>query len=277
MRYILPILIALLLTAALLLLRGRLERARLSFPTSLSGDEPARWGLPCETLSIPTPDGEALGAWWCPRPQDDGPVLLFLHGNAGTRADRLHNVQGLWQAGWPVLIIDYRGYGESTGTPGEAGLIADGLAAFDWLAARRPAAPIAVFGRSLGGAVAAQVALRRPLAGLVLESTFTSVPDMAALTLPLPGIRHLVRTRLDAHAALARVQVPLLVIHGTADELVPPAMGEALFRAAASADKRLLAVRGGTHNDTYLVAGADYWRWLGEFRDLCRRPAPHHS
>ena len=260
----------LLITAALAVLVVvwlwfRLEHSMLYHPTPLSGGTPRDFGLPFQELALKTADGETLGAWFCPRPEQEAPVLLFFHGNAGNREDRLHNVAGLWQAGISVLIFDYRGYGESTGRPSEAGLLADGLAAFDWLKDQVRPRGIVLFGRSLGGAVAAQVAGRRPARALILESTFTSAPDMAPRVLPLPGIRLLVRSRYDAMAVVRRLEIPLLVIHGTRDELVPFEMGERLFNGASTARKQFRAVEGGRHNDTYLVPGPDYYRWLGEF------------
>jgi len=246
-------------------LMWQLERSMLYFPTRLGNTTPATWGIPYADARIATPDGETLGGWWCARPEPGAPVLLFLHGNAGNREDRLHNVAGLWRAGISVLIIDYRGYGDSTGRPEEDGLYRDGAAAFDWLAERVGGRPIALFGRSLGGAVAARVALERPVARLVLESTFTSAREMARRMLPLPGIDKLVRSRFDTLAAVERLTVPLLVIHGEADEMIPFAMGQALHAAAGSADKTLRAVPGGHHNDTYLVAGEAYWGWLRDF------------
>ena len=191
-------------------------------------------------------------------------TLLFFHGNAGNREDRLHNLAGLWQAGISVLIFDYRGYGGSTGSPSEPGLVADGLAAFDWLADQVAPAPVVLFGRSLGGAVAAAVAGRRPAKGLILESTFTSARDMAGRVLPLPGVHLIVRARYDALAAVRDLRLPLLVIHGTADEIVPFAMGRRIFESAASPAKQFRQVPGGRHNDTYLVAGDAYYGWLRE-------------
>jgi fermentation-respiration switch protein FrsA (DUF1100 family) len=216
-------------------------------------------------VRIAAEPGVTLRAWWLPQRDPGAPLLLFLHGNAGNREDRLHNLQGLWRSGIAVLIIDYRGYGGSTGAPSEPGLIQDGLAAYDWLAARAPSRPIALFGRSLGAAVAAQVASRRPAAGLILESAFTSAPDMAERIFPVPGIRRLVRSRYDTLSAVRALTTPLLVIHGARDELVPFEMGRALFEASPSPRKTFRPVRDAHHNDTYILAGNEYWRWIREF------------
>ena len=243
---------------------SRLEQSMTYHPTPLAGISPDRLGLPYRDLRLKTEDGETLQGWWMPRPEPDAPVLLFFHGNAGNREDRLHNLAGLWQAGISVLIFDYRGYGGSTGSPSEPGLVADGLAAFDWLADQVAPAPVVLFGRSLGGAVAAAVAGRRPAKGLILESTFTSARDMAGRVLPLPGVHLIVRARYDALAAVRDLRLPLLVIHGTADEIVPFAMGRRIFESAASPAKQFRQVPGGRHNDTYLVAGDAYYGWLRE-------------
>lgn len=246
-------------------LLSRLEQAMIYHSAPFSGQTPARWGVPFQDIRLRTPDGEVLHGWWCPRPEPGAPRLLFFHGNAGNREDRLHNLAGLWRAGISVFLFDYRGYGGSSGTPSEAGLTTDGLAAFDWLAGQPPAGPVFLFGRSLGGAVAAAVARQRPAAGLILESTFTSAPEMAARVLPIPGIARLTRSRFDALAAVRAFTGPLLVIHGDRDELVPFAMGRELFRAAATPQKTFRAVPGGSHNDTYVVAGAAYFGWITGF------------
>jgi fermentation-respiration switch protein FrsA (DUF1100 family) len=251
-------------------LMARFETRQLYFPTPWRGDDPGRWGLPFEEVMLTSEDGETLRAWWIPQRREEAPALLFLHGNAGNREDRLHHLQGLWRAGLSVLIVDYRGYGGSSGTPSEQGLIRDGLAGYDWLAGRRAGRPIVLFGESLGGAVAAQVALRRPAAGLILLSTFTSVPDLAERLFPVPGLRRIVRTRFDTLAALRQLRMPLLIVHGRRDEIVPFDMGETLFREAASAEKFFRPVPDGHHNDTYFLAGGEYWRWVGEFASRVR-------
>jgi hypothetical protein len=266
------LLVVLLAGLLLLLLLMLLEPALIYHPTPAGGATPAQWGLPYRAVAIPTADGQTLQAWWLPREEPEAPLLLFFHGNAGNREDRLHNLAGLWRAGIAVLIFDYRGYGGSSGRPSERGLLLDGEAAFDWLRGETGGRPIFFFGRSLGGAVAARVALRRPAAGLILESTFTSVPAMARVAFPLPGIQRLVRTRLDALGAVKTLRVPLLIIHGTADELVPIAMGRRLYEAAPGPDKTFRAVPGGRHNDTYVLAGAAYTGWLRRFMSDPNRP-----
>lgn len=251
--------------AGLLGLLMLFEPAMIYHPEPEGAETPGQWGLPYRDVRLQTSDGETLHAWWLPRPDAEAPVLLFFHGNAGNRGGRLHNLAGLWHAGIAVLIFDYRGYGGSSGRPSERGLLLDGEAAYDWLRAKVGQRPIFFFGRSLGGAVAARVALRRPAVALILESTFTSVPAMARATFPIPGIGRLVRSRYDALGAVRHLKVPLMVIHGQADELVPYRMGRALYEASPVAEKVFHAVPGGHHNDTYVQADEAYWAWLRVF------------
>lgn len=266
--------IAAILLGALLLLVVALrwlEPYLIYFPTGAVQHTPAVLGLEFQAVEIATADGETLQAWWLPAPEAPAqmPALLFFHGNAGSREHRLDNLRGLHRAGIPVLIFDYRGYGGSTGKPGEAGLYRDGAAAHAWLRGEAGGRPIAFFGRSLGAAVAAQVALQagadaRP-AGLILESPFTSARDMASRVLPLPGVRHLAQARFEVEGAVRELRMPLLVIHGERDEIVPFHMGRAVYEAGAAPRKTFHAVPGGHHNDTYLVAGRAYWDWLRDF------------
>lgn len=246
-------------------LLARFEAHLLYYPTPMRGETPEGWGMPYEDVRVATSDGEELQGWWIPQEDADAPVLLFLHGNAGNRGDRLHNLHGLWQHGFAVLIVDYRGYGGSTGTPSEQGLYRDGRAAYDWLAERVGPRPVHVFGRSLGASVAARVAAEREAASLILESPFTSAPAMAGVLFPVPGIRHIVHSRFDIRDTVRRLSLPLMVIHGRADELIPFAMGRQVYEAAASPRKVFRPVPQGHHNDTYLQAGQQYWRWLRDF------------
>ena len=252
---------AVLVVAAMRLLEPRM----IYFPGPAPALTPAAAGLAFEEAAFPTADGETLRGWWIPAADPRAPVVLFFHGNAGTREHRIEILQGFHRAGLGVFIFDYRGYGGSTGRPSEAGLLLDGEAAFDWLRGNTGDAPIVFYGHSLGGAVAAVTALRRPAAGLILESVFTSVPDMAIRVVPLPFVRYVVKTRFDTRAALGALTQPLLLIHGDADEVVPFSMGRRLFEASAAPDKTFRAVPGSGHNDVFVVGGEEYWGWISEF------------
>ena len=154
--------------------------------------------------------------------------------------------------------------------PSESGLIRDALASYDWLAGRVAPRPVAIFGRSLGGVLAALVAHERAPAGLILESTFTSLRAITRHVLPVPMLHLLVRSRLDALGAVRELTQPLLVVHGTDDELVPLAMGRALHAASPAQHKQLREVPGGRHNDAYLKAGPAYFLWIRDFLDAVR-------
>lgn len=208
---------------------------------------PQALGLPFEEVTLSTADAVRLHGWWVPAPGARRTVL-HLHGNAGNISHRLQLLQVLHELGVNVLLFDYRGYGRSDGQPTEAGLRLDAEAAWAYLTQQRgiAAQDIVLHGQSMGGPFAAWLAARARPAALVLESTFTSVPDMAAqLYWWLPG-RWLARLRLDTLAALAEVRCPVLVIHSDADEIIPYAHGERLY-AAAREPKRQLRI-GGDHN-----------------------------
>lgn len=246
-----------------------LERTVLYKPSSTLGYSET-WQLPGEPVTLSTPDGETLSAWWVSNLDRRGPVVLLLAGRRGFRSRHVPNLRVLWEAGASVLVLHYRGYGTSSGSPTEEGLIIDGTTAFDWLRRRVGERPIVVMGRSLGGAVAAQVALRRDVAGLVLESTFTSVPAMAREMADIPGIEYIVATKFDTLDALKHIDVPLVIVHGTNDTLVPIEMGYELFEGARSREKRIYEVEGGSHWNTFYLAGDAYRAWLAsESRFSC--------
>lgn len=239
---------------------------RLLFMPNVPGRElpatPASIGLAYEDVTLATADGEQLHGWWVPAPQARWTVLHF-HGNAGNIGHRLEHLQLLHGLGVNVLLFDYRGYGRSSGRTQEAGLYQDAEAAWTNLVQARGIAPgaIVLHGQSMGGAVAAWLAARREPAALVLESTFTSVPELAGQLYPwLPG-RWLARLKLDTRGALARVRCPVLVIHSREDEIIPYTHAEALA-AAATTGNSLVPLRG-SHNDGFWLGREAYvagWR-----------------
>lgn len=221
-------------------------------------------GLDYETLWLETADGERLHGWYVPVSAARA-TLLFCHGNAGNISHRLETLRNFHELGLNVLIFDYRGYGQSTGKPSEAGTYRDADAAWHYLLDARRLAPhdIIIAGRSLGAAVAAELASRTVPAAVLLESAFISVPAMAAEIYPwlppgLPGLY-----RYDNQARLAQVTRPLLLVHSRDDEIIPVAHARALF-AAAREPKQYLELRGG-HNDAILVSRAVYLRGLDAF------------
>lgn len=223
------------------------------FPT---GEGP--WDLPSlsgglvEDVWLPTADGLAIHGWLYAPAAPTRRTLLFLHGNAGNLALR-HGVTSLL-ASLParVLVIDYRGYGCSPGVPGEEGLYRDAEAAWRYLTETAGVDPgsLVVVGESLGGAVACELALRRPCAGLVLQSTFTSVADMADLRFAGLPLGFLCRSSYATAAKVGRLRMPLLVVHGEEDDLIPCRMGRALAEAGGHG-ATLVTVPGAGHNDMW--------------------------
>jgi fermentation-respiration switch protein FrsA (DUF1100 family) len=225
---------------------------------------PTQRGLDYQDLWLHTADGETLHAWLIPAPERRATVL-FLHGNAGNISHRLDSIALFYGLGLEVLILDYRGYGQSTGRPSEAGLYRDAEAGWRYLTrtlARRPS-EIVVFGRSLGGAVAAWLAERTRPGALIIESTFTSLPDLAACLYPWLPARALARMRFDTHAALAWVGSPVLVIHSRDDEIVPYAQARTNYEAIPG-PKQFLEQQGG-HNEGFWITRERYREALDAF------------
>lgn len=228
---------------------------------------PADVGLAFVPLKLATDDGETLDGWFVDA-DPQGPargLVIFFHGNAGNIGHRLDYLRMFHDLGLATLIFDYRGYGLSSGRPSEAGTHLDAAAA--WRHATQTlgvdARRIVLFGESLGGGVAAQLAAETRPGALVLASTFTSVPDLGAELYPLLPVRLLARVRYDTLARLSRIACPVLVIHSRNDDIIPFAHGRRLFEAAR-APKQLLEIEGG-HN-TGFVFGRQAWvRQFDEF------------
>jgi fermentation-respiration switch protein FrsA (DUF1100 family) len=243
--------------------REALERSLIYVPSRELAGTPADFGLAYREVWFRAEDQVRLHGWLVP-----GRVpltLLWCHGNAGNISHRLDNIRAFHdRLGIGVFIFDYRGYGRSDGIPTEAGLYRDARAARDTLIRELgiPADRIVYFGRSLGAAVALDLALSYPPPALVLETPFLSVTTMANRV--LPGSGYLFKTRFDSLARVGRLQSPLLILHGDADEVVPFEHGRQIFQAAPQL-KTFYTIRGAHHNDTYLVGGNDYWRAWKEF------------
>lgn len=236
---------------------------------------PADWGLAYEDVWLTADDGAQLHAWFLPasaRRNRSPHTLLFLHGNAGNISHRAASLAIFADLGLDVLIVDYRGYGQSGGRPSEDGLYADATAAWRWLTHTRGVAPadIVVFGRSLGGAVATELSARVQPGALIVESSFTDVESMARLHYPLLTLLMPLRYRFPSAEHLARVRCPVLVLHSPDDGIVPFAHGEALY-AVASEPKRFVELLGG-HNEGFLDSQPRYQQELAAFLD--RRPSP---
>jgi len=232
-----------------------------------------------EDCYFETSDGVRLHGWFCsPHRKTGGSivpvptemVLLWFHGNAGNISYRYDMIRAMMDIPVRIFIIDYRGYGRSEGKPSEQGLYLDARAAWDYLIGNRgiPAAHIIIFGKSLGGAPAIDLASEVEPAGLIVQSSFTSAADMASAVLPF--FPHaLLHTKMESVSKIDRVRCPKLFIHSTADEVVPYRLGRRLYEAAPE-PKEFYEVKGAPHNSTYLVGGKPYLEALRRFIESCR-------
>ena len=221
------------------------------------GPAPDAIGLEYEDVRLTTTDGERLHGWFVPHPSARA-TLLFAHGNAGNISHRLDSIRLFHDLGLAVLIFDYRGYGLSSGTTTEQGTYRDADAAWHYLVDERGISPAAIvlFGRSLGAAVIADLAVRTRPGAVILESAFTSVPDMAARLYPWLPVRWLASYRYDNAEKVRKFTAPVMVIHSRDDEIIPFGQGEQLF-AAANEPKQFLELDGG-HNDGFHVSRKVY-------------------
>ena len=232
-----------------------------------------------------TQDGLKLHGWYCtPGQVQDGvwtaipseTVFLFFHGNAGNITNRYDIIRALMPLPVDVFILDYRGYGRSPGRPSEDGLYIDARAAWDYLVNHREISQdrIIIFGKSLGGAVAIDLATHVTPAGLIVQSSFTSIPDMARTIFPFIP-RFLVRTKMDSIQKITKIECPKLFVHSPSDEVVPYKFGRRLFEAAIE-PKTFYTVQGASHNETYAVGGEAYLDALRRFIQSCTPPRSSH-
>ncbi len=239
----------------------------LFFPDSTDpGDPPPLAGTEGRSVLLTAEDGVELHGWWWDA-GEGAPTVLFFHGNAGNVAGRLGTAEMMVRRGISTFHLDYRGYGRSEGDPSEAGVRRDAEAALAWVAVETGGEDrIVLHGRSLGGAVAVGLAADREVAGLVVESTFTSLEEMGKQVYPvLPSfLFRRLRGRFDSLEAISRVRAPILVIHGTSDDLIPFRMGEALHERAPE-PKALFTVDGAGHNDLPIVGGERYAERVAAF------------
>ena len=230
-------------------------------------------GLAYESVEISTADGETLHGWFVPAPAANGTVLFF-HGNAGNISHRMEYLLMFHRLGYNTFIFDYRGYGQSSGSPSEAGTYLDAQSAWRYLTEAKdiPPARIVLFGESLGGAVAAWLAMNEKPGMLALASVFTSVPDMAAKIYPFLPVRLLSRFDYNTIEYLQSVTCPVFIAHSPQDEIVPFAHGRALYQAAPE-PKQFLELQGG-HNTGFIFMQEDWVKALGEFIGANLRTSP---
>ena len=250
----------LLLAVALYLFQSKF----VYFPSKTLASSPQQIGAEYEEVSLTTADGHRLHGWYLPA-DDARFTLLFFHGNAGNISHRLDSLMIFRELGLATLIIDYRGYGLSEGKPSEKGTYLDAESAWDYLLKERgvKAGNIIIFGRSLGGGVATWLAQKKKPAALVIESTFTSITDIASSLYPYMPVRLLGRIRYENIERIDAISSPLLIIHSQQDELIPYSHGQALFQQAAE-PKAFLEISGG-HNGGFLLERDRYLEGLRGF------------
>ena len=239
---------------------------------------PADFSFKVVDVKIPVPSddtAQSLHGWWIASTRRDARAVLYLHGNDGNVSTSIGEIATLRELGYSVLMIDYRGYGRSEGSvPSEETVYQDAEAAWNYLIRHRGirAARVHIYGHSLGGAIAIELALRHPeAAGLIVESSFTSIAEMAKLhtqyaLLPL----QLSSQRFDSINKVGGLRLPVLYIHGTADEIVPYAMGEQLYKASGGS-KHFVPIGGGLHGNNAAIGGRSFRNAIKDFIEVPRR------
>jgi len=233
------------------------QERMLYFPEKEIGQTPDTISLNYDEIYFKTKDGLNISGWYIPAENEKG-VLLFCHGNAGNISHRVDSIKIFNSLNLSVLIFDYRGYGKSEGKPSEYGTYLDAEAAWDYLVNVKRKSPesIILFGRSLGGAVAAELAMRKKSAALIIESCFTSVPDLGKTFYPWLPIKLLSKFKYSTIDKIGSINCPKLIIHSPEDEIISFRHGEVLYEKAFQ-PKDFLKIKGG-HNEGYLLSGKTY-------------------
>lgn len=250
------------------------EKRLIYYPAAEVDVTPKALGLPFEEVAIDIEPGVRIHGWFIKADRDPSvATVLFSHGNAGNIADRLDRVLRWRDLGADFLLYDYRGYGKSTGSPDEEGTYRDGRAAYDYLVKTRRVDPahLVLMGESLGCAISIQLAIERKAAGLAIEAPFASIARMANAIYPFLPLGSFIRTRYENVKKIPQLKMPLLVVQGTRDEVIPVAQGKMVFEAAPQ-PKEYLAIEGAGHNDVYVIGGARYRSTLADF--IARATAP---
>jgi len=226
---------------------------------------PEQLGYSFESVRFKTADSETLHGWFIPAPDDAIGTVLFFHGNAGNIAHRLGYLPMFRQLKLNVFIFDYRGYGQSSGSPTEAGTYADALAAWQYLTETEgiPSSTIILYGESLGGAIAAWLAAQKHAALLILSSVFTSVPDLAQTIYPFLPVRWISRFEYNTLEYLKSIDCPVFIAHSPHDEIVPFSHGVRLFETV-NTPKQFLSLADG-HNEGLVFMREDWIAVLDSF------------
>jgi fermentation-respiration switch protein FrsA (DUF1100 family) len=252
-----------------ILLAAYFGQRRLMYLPDRTRTPPAEIGL-ADVLerTLVTTDGAKIILWYG-KARPGNPTLLYFHGNAGSLAMRGERMRRFMNEGWGVAMMSYRGFSGSTGSPSEAANLADARLAYDTLISEGvdPKALI-LYGESLGTGIAARIATERPAAGLILEAPYTSIIEIAVRAYPFLPVRGLLWDRYETRTYIADVRIPLLVLHGERDGVIPVGMGRELIKLA-NEPKRLVVLSNAGHNDVYIDGnpGLDAVRsWIGELK-----------
>jgi len=258
------VLIPLGLYVTLVTLLWAFQSRLIYFPVRRMSASPTDIELSYETVEFEAADGVDLFGWFIPAESPSG-VILFCHGNAGNISHRLESIQVFHRLGFSTFIFDYRGYGRSEGKPSERGTYLDAAGAWRYLVEQRKVASteIVIFGRSLGGAVAVWLAQNNPPKALIIESTFTSVRDVAAESYPYLPVRLLSRFDYDVIDYLRKVNAPVLIVHSRDDETISFSHGLRLFEIA-NEPKEFLELHG-NHNQGFMMSAGRYEAGLTSF------------
>lgn len=236
----------------------------LFYPDPELDASPIDWGQAYEDVELTTSDNVQLHSWYLPA-KEARQVILFFHGNAGNISHRAESLQVFHGLGLNILIVDYRGYGKSGGEASEQGFYRDAMAAWKYLIEQRGYQPqdVIIFGRSLGGAVATQLATKVQAKALIIESTFSSVNDMANTVMPLISKLVFSRYKFDTEAIIPQVKSPVLVMHSPDDNVIPYSLGLKVY-AAANSPKYFYKLRGG-HNGGFMESQPGYEQAIKSF------------
>jgi len=270
---LLPLIAIVVFYILMLIVACSAQERMVYFPDRIVTLNPNNLGMEYEDLTLEFDTGETLSAWFVPHQDDAAPLatVLICHGNGGNISHRLELLQILSRDGYDCLIFDYRGYGLSTGKPGEENTYADARRAWDYLTDERGVAPedIIILGRSLGGAIAAQLASEVEPVVLVLDSTFNSLDDVGAYHYPWLPVRLLSRIHYKALEYAAEADCPVLVMHSPTDHVVPYQFGRTLYDGLPQ-PKQFFELTGG-HNDAYMVMNTVYTAAITNFMKEMKR------
>jgi pimeloyl-ACP methyl ester carboxylesterase len=248
-----------------------LENRLIFHPTTEIARTPRDVGLEYQDLYFTTADNVRLNGWFIPHPQASA-TMIWFHGNAGNIGDRVDNIKLLHdKTRISIFIFDYRGYGRSPGSSSETTTYLDGEAAMKFVRRQLKVESknLVIFGRSLGAAVAAEMASRHDSRAVILESPFASIGEMVKVMLPALPIGPLLSAKFDVIDKVGKITAPLLVLHGDQDEIIPFEQGQRVF-AAARHPKQFYPIKGAGHNDTFIAGGDGYYERLKSFIQTSR-------